>query len=241
MITKKIFLSLLLFTLKLFSQNNVSVFYQVYPLNGTFENSEIMKNSPMRERFKGVDEALKKIVYELRVSDTISTFCIQQTLDFSIRENRLAKATSGGTDYFTYKNHVFYFSDLMDENFKVKVKNLDWKITNETQLISGYECYKAVAIKNNPQKKINKTFEIIAWFCPSIPISFGPKESCGLPGLILQYQDDKVVFLANKIDFKSESKIQLKFNKKKYIEIWEDDYNIMVREKTLKYYEDKNK
>lgn len=233
-----IFLFLFLVTIQVFSQKSISVVYKVSPLNGTYENSEIIKSSPNKNHYLGVDEALNKISYELLVSDTIATFRILQTLDFSTRENRMAKNVSGGIEYFAQKNSLYYFSDLIGERFKVKVENLVWETTKETQIISGYKCYKAIAKKYNPSKRINKYFDIIAWFCPSIPISYGPKESIGLPGLVLQYQDDKVVFLAEKINFQSDKRISSNFNKK-YKEIWEAEYSVMVKEKTLKFYYDK--
>src|SRR5699024_6103127 len=54
----------------------------------------------------------------------------------------------------------------------------DWEITGETTEIAGFQCTKATCnIKGN---------EFIAWFTPTIPISYGPMNLHGLPGLILQ-------------------------------------------------------
>lgn len=63
-----------------------------------------------------------------------------------------------------------------------------WQIEDETKQIAGYSCQKATTTFKG------RNYE--AWFCPDIPLSYGPWKLNGLPGLILSAQDDKgeVVF-----------------------------------------------
>lgn len=50
----------------------------------------------------------------------------------------------------------------------------------------------------------------IAWYAPSMPYSFGPKNFSGLPGLVLELQENEVVLYLTKIEFlDSEAKIEV--------------------------------
>ena len=61
-----------------------------------------------------------------------------------------------------------------------------WQIMNEHKSILGYKCQKAIS------KYRGRTW--IVWFTPEIPISEGPWKLYGLPGLILQADDQKNEF-----------------------------------------------
>src|SRR5690606_19883169 len=65
-----------------------------------------------------------------------------------------------------------------------------------------YLCIKATKreITKRGSKTIVKPF--IAWFCPEIPLPFGPLNQGGLPGLILELQTDRVLFGLERIEFK---------------------------------------
>ncbi len=56
-------------------------------------------------------------------------------------------------------------------------EEIEWKITGETQMISGYQCMKATYMRD--------TIPVTAWFTPQIPISLGPAQYRGLPGMVL--------------------------------------------------------
>lgn len=60
---------------------------------------------------------------------------------------------------------------------------LKWKILPDTLSIGGIPCQRAET--NFGDRRW------IAWFAPSIPINDGPYKFCGLPGLILQINDEK--------------------------------------------------
>ena len=48
---------------------------------------------------------------------------------------------------------------------------------------------------------------VTAWFCPEIPVSEGPDVYAGLPGLILDLEDEKYVYRCMAIDTNSGSEI----------------------------------
>ena len=83
---------------------------------------------------------------------------------------------------------------------------LQWNLINEQKVINGYTCFKATQQKQLKLKKTDRTYLVVAWYCPAIPIGNGPKEFGNLPGLILELQDGKITFLASKIELESNLK-----------------------------------
>jgi GLPGLI family protein len=61
---------------------------------------------------------------------------------------------------------------------KDSLRNLDWRITDETREIAGFECRKAVT-------KICDSVYVVAFYTDQIAVSGGPESFGGLPGLIL--------------------------------------------------------
>ena len=59
-----------------------------------------------------------------------------------------------------------------------------------------------------------KTVEVVAWFTPEIPVSTGPSWYQGLPGLILEVNDDKTTILCTKIVLNPDEKSKIKRPKK---------------------------
>ena len=87
-------------------------------------------------------------------------------------------------------------------------------------------------------KNKDKTYIAEAWYCPTLPFSFGQKDFCELPGLILELQDDKVTFVASKIELytKFTQNIELKDNQKI---ITEDEFYTIVDLKAKQYFAEK--
>ena len=142
------------------------------------------------------------------------------------------------------------------------LEKLDWKIGNETKQIGKYLCIKATAIKtvdefdwrsmrgksrknkteseNKSEKtksitediEIPNTINVVAWYTPQIPISQGPGEFWGLPGLILEVNADRTTILCSKITLNPQDKIKIKAPEKGRV-ISRDDYNSTVKQKMI--------
>lgn len=85
---------------------------------------------------------------------------------------------------------------------KENLPKINWKIEDEFKTLSHIKCQKATGYFRG------RTYSV--WFAPSIPLPFGPWKLQGLPGLILEAQDEehKIFIKAQKIVFKpSESLI----------------------------------
>ncbi len=71
---------------------------------------------------------------------------------------------------------------------------------------------------------------ITAWYAPEIPISQGPGEYWGLPGLILEVNDGRTAILCSKIVLNPEEKIEIKIPSKGK-EVTQEEFNDIMAEK----------
>jgi|JI10StandDraft_1071094.scaffolds.fasta_scaffold100705_2 GLPGLI family protein len=99
-----------------------------------------------------------------------------------------------------YKNSVLKnvaIIDVMNEINTATIKNKltasDWLVTGKKKKIGDFLAYEAV-LKNKKNK-------VTAYFAPSIAISEGPWEYCGLPGLIIELNLENLNYKLN--SFKS--------------------------------------
>jgi len=133
-----------------------------------------------------------------------------------------AIATTHGFKFLYITKGVSYFEPMSYSGNKNQYIiadsiNKNWKITGESKIIKGFECYKAIGeIKiTEPEKgevlQIKKKPKVVtAWFCPKIPIPLGPKGFGGLPGLILSLSYDKFNISVDHINLKPKKKIKIK-------------------------------
>ena len=98
------------------------------------------------------------------------------------------------------------------------VRDKEWDISTESKKIGDYLCYKAVYHRSYVNwKGKDITVPVIAWFAPSLPYRYGPKQYYGLPGLILELHESSSVFLATEIKIGGEKQIKIEFPKGKVI------------------------
>ncbi|WP_428224427.1 GLPGLI family protein [Flavobacterium sp.] len=123
---------------------------------------------------------------------------------------------------------------------KDTLTTIKWQLTQETKQIGDYLCFKATAVIPNASYKfrdmreraqkemeknqtaeetkkgtnllpeIKKEIEITAWYTPDIPVSNGPGYYQGLPGLILEINEDKTVILCTTVALNIKDKKEIK-------------------------------
>ena len=75
--------------------------------------------------------------------------------------------------------------------------------------------------KTNLMDELNmpKEITITAWYSPEIPVSQGPENYWGLPGLILEVNDGKTTILCSKVVLNLKDKVEKEvlFNHTKYL------------------------
>ena len=136
---------------------------------------------------------------------------------------------TGGSDVM-YKNTKENRYTNQNESFRKvfliqdELKKIDWILGSETKNIGDYTCYKATykrevevmesGISINNDKEFDnevelKEIEVIAWYTPQIPVNSGPGNYYGLPGLILEVNDDSQSIMCSKIVLNPESKVKI--------------------------------
>ena len=84
---------------------------------------------------------------------------------------------------------------LMDKIFLIKdtINPAQWKISGDTKIVSGLQCFKATM--DSDQGKIE------AWYTSQIPVASGPAGFGGLPGMIvhISMNDGNVLITADNI------------------------------------------
>jgi GLPGLI family protein len=132
----------------------------------------------------------------------------------------------GGSDVFfkdvkgkRYVNKT----EVMGKRFLIKdsIPNFKWELSSETKNIGNYTCYKATFSREEEQtqlsmddgeaKETTKKVKIVttAWYTTEIPVSNGPREFGGLPGLILELNEGKLTIVCTEIVMNPSDKIKI--------------------------------
>lgn len=150
-------------------------------------------------------DKIKRQQYKLDILQGKSVFRTEMRKE----SDSLIKKTGFGTGYNTNPNYELYFikelnnnvfkkhfvSPMSRDRFFIKIDDqLKWEILPETMVIANFNCQKAEVEYGGRNWS--------AWFTKEIPVSEGPYYFHGLPGLILQIQDDQqdYVFKATEIN-----------------------------------------
>ena len=167
---------------------------------------------------------------------------------------------SGGPQYKNIKeNQMLQEQEFFGKQFLIndELQKLDWKLEGETKQIGQYLCMKATAVKkvegidftsmrrrNNRERtetdststreqEFEMPAEIIvtAWYTPQIPVSQGPGEYWGLPGLILEVNALRTTILCSKIVINPKNRSEIK-KPEKGKEVTQEEYTKIITEKT---------
>ena len=112
-------------------------------------------------------------------------------------------------------------------NRRDREKKKEEKKKDSTSVISDVNVAVAAVKKEKEEiEEKEQMVEVVAWYSPMIPVSQGPTEYWGLPGLILELSAGNTTMLCSKIVMNPEEKIEIKrptkgevVTKKEYNEI----------------------
>jgi len=112
-------------------------------------------------------------------------------------------------------------------NRRDREKKKEEKKKDSTSVVSDANVAVAVVKKEKEEiEEKQEMVEVVAWYSPMIPVSQGPTEYWGLPGLILELSAGNTTMLCSKIVMNPEEKIEIKrptkgevVTKKQYNEI----------------------
>jgi GLPGLI family protein len=182
--------------------------------------------------------------YVLTFNKEESLFKEDEKLDaMSGATDSWGKNFAQGDQYKNVKDNALVQSqEFYGKKFLVKdeLQKIDWQMGKETRQIGNYTCFKASAIipsddlswynfswdklsRNEP--KVDSTgvkteapeipmTQVVAWYTPQIPVSHGPSEYWGLPGLILEVSADNTTMVCSKIVINPEETIKIEVQEK---------------------------
>jgi len=171
------------------------------------------------------DNKIKIDKFSLVFNDTASLFSYIQPDE----QDRMSWLTVKNTVYQNLKREQrTVFMDMWGTSLILSdsAVNHQWKITDKTRKIAGYECIRAIWQKDDSTR-------IYAWFTTDIAPSIGPESVTGLPGAVLGLatEDGGVVYFATKVELIEPKVEQISKPKKKGKEYTEQALKIELTEK----------
>lgn len=166
-----------------------------------------------------VNQNLKDIEFNLLFSNNESLFqAIEKMSKDDIDEFAILTVGGNGSFYVnSTTNEKLHQMEAFGKQFLIKdnIAKIRWNLSNDTKKVLQYDCRKATTIKIVENEKGLFRKEVIAWYAPEIPISFGPIGYGGLPGLILELDiENESNFSVKKIKINSKKEINIKKPKK---------------------------
>jgi len=175
------------------------------------------------EQMAQIQASLKKQMeqnYVLSFNQTESTWKKEESLG-----GGPATASAGGAVFMVatsgegsmlYKNiadqSYAQEREVMGKEYLIQEKSepFEWELSGETKKVGNYTVQKASITKIVDSKRfstgmtemenVKDTLQVTVWFTPEIPVSHGPENYFGLPGLILEVQNQGRTLICEKIE-----------------------------------------
>ncbi|PQJ19927.1 GLPGLI family protein [Tenacibaculum sp. SG-28] len=160
--------------------------------------------------------------------------------------------TSNGSIYKNIKERkLLEDKEFFGKRFLIneQMEQPDWELSDETKQIGNYTCFKATYTKVNndfdwsvfrrrkktdstaaKEKEKVRTMQVTAWYTMQIPVSAGPADYWGLPGLILELNAGRTTMLCTELTINPEEPVTIKVPSKGK-EISREEYNKLVQQK----------
>lgn len=197
--------------------------------------------------------------YTLTFNKTASIYKEEEKLDQGGGRGGMRFMMMGGAGSGKhYKNTQTKTSSKENEfsgkNFLIKddLITYEWKMEQETKMIGENLCFKATTVverpvqnnsfrfgrrNNNDEEKKEEPKEdmvelviVTAWYALDIPVSHGPNDYWGLPGLILEISDGNTQILCTKIVLNPKEKDEITEPKKGKV-VTQKEYDKILEEK----------
>lgn len=142
--------------------------------------------------------------------------------------------SDGGKKYMNAKDLKSTIEDeIFGKEFLIEepLVRPDWKLIDESKKIGDYNCFKAellIPVTEKEKKEYEEFLKkeeikpalfkmdkpedkvVTAWYTPEIPVSFGPNNYWGLPGLILEINEGESIILCSKVTLSNKEKSKIK-------------------------------
>lgn len=258
---KLVTLILLLSTVTIFSQKNFQG-KAIYMSKSTMDMSRWGDNISEQRKKEIMDRAknfLEK-TYTLEFTQSESSWKEDIKLDAPGSTGSRWGANSGkGSLYKNLKTRkMIEDTEQFSKRFLIteSMEQPKWELTGESRKIGNYTAYKATLTKedtnvdfgrifgrrsnqdriNDSLRKIGKLdppmLNVVAWYTMEIPVSNGPAEYWGLPGLILELSAGRTTMLCTELVINPSEKLEIK-EPTKGSEVTREEYNKIIQEKAV--------
>jgi len=183
-----------------------------------------------------MQEALRKQVAQQMQRSFTLTFNLQeaawkekQSLDPVDNNNaqggmQVRISTGNSKSYINPSEGVFLEeTEIFGKKFLIddELPEYRWKVSGEKKKIGDYTVVKAtytdiseqttMSLDDNESttETIQDTTIVTAWYAPEIPVSQGPNNTYGLPGLILELKQGDLTYLCTKIELNPNEEIPI--------------------------------
>jgi len=223
---KQIFISIcLIFTFVFVHAQGGYVFYK--------KQLSYELDQDIEENMKHALNQLDKQEYQLTFSKNRGSYMKIESL--SINNNPMVDAIvnsfsdfNGKIFFDNSKKTVVHQKEFSGNIFLIYKKTKHWKLINETMTIDGYLCYKATTQRVIQNADGVHNLMVTAWYAPEIPLPYGPDGYGGLPGLILQLENNSILTVIKKIKFSNNNPVEINFPNMGE-RITEDDFDAMAK------------
>lgn len=222
--------------------------------NVTFgENQKGVTDEMQKELQKRLQKMNQKTFF-LNFDKTSSTYKEEEKLAApkvkgGMNQVRVISIGGSGGKSIYYKNtqekRFAKKTEIMGKVFLVKdsLPNYEWELSSETKNIGNYTCHKAtftreventsMSMINGESKEVTKKEMITttAWYTLQVPISNGPDNYQGLPGLILEINDGKKLIVCTEIILNPSEKINIQEPTKGKV-VSQEKYNEIQKQKS---------
>lgn len=208
-----------------------------------------------RLRLEKRDKELYEKTYILTFNNKESIFKEEETLKDPRTSAYMMGVFSAMRSYITksiFKNletrRIMEEREFLGKKFLIDdtLTNIDWQLEKESKQIGEHIVFKATATikvdlndyrtqvsirKNSLEQQQKGIFIVTAWYTPQIPVSNGPDEYSGLPGLIMELNVGRTTFLCSKIILYNENKVNINPPKKGEVVTYEKFEKIVAHKK----------
>ena len=254
---KNILVLFLFCTASIFAQKNLkgkAIYQSKTNIQMNFEGRDIPEDRKkmIMDRMKSMSERS----YTLNFNTTESIYKENERLETvgSNSRGRFGAMMSSFSPGLQYKNtqteELLESKEFFGKKFLIEenIQKPNWELGSETKQIGQYTCFKATLVKKvsatnfgsfrprgnnnqNSETPSEKEITVTAWYTPQIPISNGPGDYWGLPGLILEINQDQTTILCSEIVLNSSDDFEI-IAPKKGKKVSREEYNKIVAEKT---------
>ena len=219
-------------------------------LNNVVFDTKAMSDEKAKELNEKINKMYEKI-FILNFNKAESIYQQEQKLKvMGSRGSAFASELEGELYKNSQTKKYLKAEEFANKNYIITdvLKNYNWDITQESKKIGGYTCYKAISITKVTKKELqeyevekvkqskNKTSffnlekpkdkKITVWYNPEIPVSHGPNQYWGLPGLIMEVNENNLIILCSKVILNPKDKKSIKAPKNGKV-ISQNAYDLM--------------